>query len=226
MRRKHGSAAPKDSSVEDDFEEPKADSHAGCDCGKSGLPRLDDCIVDGLEALTMTLVRHFMVGACNNHLQVWDHAYAVAEAVVSPVNGPLLVARSFALCRAMRAERYGDYRFMPIGCRHVSEDEMELLAALQSFSSGDPGLQGQAMLAFARRTDAPGLALATELCARLIGMMSAMHVSKMGETTRPDVAAVSLVQGDIATRRHGATPSASMQAQATPQGAPISKTVH
>ncbi len=174
----------------------------------------------------MMLVRHFMVGTCNNHLPVWDHAYAVAEAVVGPVNGPLLVARSFALCRTMRAERLGSYRFMPIGCRHVSEDELELLAALQAFSSSDAGLQGHAMLAFARRTDAPGLALATELCARLIEMISTTHGSKMGETSSPDLAAVDLVRRDDALRRHGAEPNASMQAQATSPGVPISKTVH
>jgi hypothetical protein len=126
----------------------------------------------------------------------------------------------------MRAERIGSYRFMPIGCRHVSEDEMELLAALQAFSSSDAGLQGPAMLAFARRTDAPGLALATELCARLIGMISTAHGSQMGETSSPEVAAVSLVQGENATRRHGAGPNALMQARATSPGVAISKTVH
>jgi hypothetical protein len=124
------------------------------------------------EALAISLIRFVFAGYCSGKVDAWDRGFEAASNVLGHDGGAIFFSRVLTLGRAVKAERHGNFNFMPDHCCRVSEDEIELLGALQAARRHDPRLFDQALLILSRQMDAERLRTALRGLAGLIGMMA------------------------------------------------------
>jgi hypothetical protein len=167
--RRHGSAEPEAQPPSRDPKRPDADA---CGCANSGLPGLLELAPNWHEALTISLIRFVFAGYCSGRVDAWDQGYEAAAGVLGHDGGAIFFSRVLTLGRAVKAERHGNFNFMPGHCSRISEDEIELLAALQAAGREDGRQFDQALSILARQVDAERLHAALRGMASLIGMMA------------------------------------------------------
>jgi hypothetical protein len=167
--RRHGLAEPEEKARTQD---PQRSHPDACGCACSGLPCLQDHAADWHEALAISLIRFVFAGYCSGKVEAWDHGFDAASRVLGHDGGAIFFSRVLTLGRAVKAERHGDFNFMPGHCSRISDDEIELLAALQAARHRDPCLLDQALFVLARHMEAEQLRGALRAMASLIGMMT------------------------------------------------------
>jgi hypothetical protein len=167
--RRQGSAVP-EAQYQSRQQEPAAEN--ACGCAHSGLPLLQDLAPDVHEALAISLIRFVFAGYCSGKVDAWDQGFEAASSVLGHDGGAAFFSRVLTLGRAVKAERHGNFNFMPGHCSRTSEDEIELLAALQAARRHDPRLLDQALLVLSRQVDAGRLRAALCGLAGVIGMMT------------------------------------------------------
>jgi hypothetical protein len=167
--RRHGSAEPEAKPPSSDQPQSAAES---CSCAHSGLPSLQDLAGDWHEALAISLIRFVFAGYCSGKVDAWDQGFEAAAGALGHDGGSMFFSRVLSLGRAVKAERHGNFNFMPGHCSRISEDEMELLAALQAARHHDPRPLDQALFVLARHVEAERLHAALRGMANLIDMMA------------------------------------------------------
>ncbi len=146
-------------------------SDPGCGCAHSGLPHLQELVADPHEALAISLIRFVFAGYCTGNVAAWDQGFEAAASALGHDGGSVFFSRVLTLGRAVKVERLGDFEFMPSHCRRISEDEIELLGALQAARRRDPRLLDQALLILSRQTRSERIRAALRGLADLIGMI-------------------------------------------------------
>jgi hypothetical protein len=167
--RRNGSAEPQ---AQHPSHSTSSTASEDCGCTHSSLPLLQELAADAQEALTISLIRFVFAGYCSGRVDAWDHGFEAAASVLGHEGGAVFFARVLTLGRAVKAERQGDFKFLPGHCNRVSEDEMELLGALQAARSGDPHLFEQGMIVLSRQLHTERLLAAMTAMANLIGMIT------------------------------------------------------
>lgn len=183
--RRHGGAEPRAGKA--DQVDTTDVSQPACGCAASGLPKLKDLARDPHEALAMSLLRFVFAGYCSGRMDAWDKGFDAAEEVLGHEAGALFFSRVLTLGRALKTERIGNFNFMQGHCSRISEDELELLAAIQAARSADPRRVEQTLFVLSRRCKADRLASALRGLAIILGVADAEHgtMSEGGEPT-PD----------------------------------------
>jgi hypothetical protein len=143
-----------------------------CGCAHCDLPRLRDRTSDPHESLAISLMRFVFAGYVSGRIEGWDHGFEAAAQVLGHEAGAMVFSRVLTLGRALKAERQGTFRFMPVHCTRISEDEVELLQALQTARGPDPGRFEQALLVLSRQGKSPRLHAALTGLAGLIGLVA------------------------------------------------------
>jgi hypothetical protein len=136
------------------------------------LPSLRALAADWHEALVISQIRFVFAGYSSGKVAAWDQGFEAAAGVLGHDGGAIFFSRVLALGRAVKAERHGSFNFMPSHCSRISEDEMELLLALQTARRPDPRPFDQALFVLARNFEAEQLQGALRGMANLIGMMA------------------------------------------------------
>jgi hypothetical protein len=173
--RRRGMAEPRVPEVtmpEPSAQEKPATAAPSCGCASSGLPELQALARDPHEALAISLLRFVFAGYCSGKADAWDRGFDAAEQVLGHDGGAVLFGRLLTLGRAVKLERLGDFNFMPGRCSRISEDEIELLMAIQAARSPDPRPFEQALFVLSRQFEAERLASALRALAGLLGMIA------------------------------------------------------
>ncbi|HEX2552552.1 MAG TPA: hypothetical protein VHL98_02550 [Microvirga sp.] len=131
-------------------------------------PLLAAACADQAEVLALSVTRFIAAGYMTSDAACWDAAHACAEELLGVAAGPKLVAAFAGVMRALKAERHEPWSFMPAPCCRITEDEADLLAALQVARRGDPPALRQASLRLARIEAAPRLAAALAAAAETL----------------------------------------------------------
>ncbi|RUO98623.1 hypothetical protein [Hyphomicrobium sp.] len=131
-----------------------------------GFPLRTELGFSPIENLTLDVFRAVCEVYTSGSAQPWEIAFKIAEENLGVIDGPLVVARTTALLRALRSERKIGFSYLSIGCQHVSPDELAVAGLLKAARTGDErGIQRGLMLALDRsktsaRTQAAARALA------------------------------------------------------------------
>jgi hypothetical protein len=183
--RRHGGAAPDAALPRLKDDQPAARQEHGCGCTLSGLPALRELAPDVHEALAISLIRFVFAGYFSGRLDAWDHGFEAAEHVLGSEAGTLFFCKVLALGRAVKAERLGDFNFLPSHCDRIAEDEAVLLAALQSARGGEGASLEEAMLNLSRQIEAPRLRKALSGLTCLIGQVGQATAPAQEAAPRP-----------------------------------------
>jgi len=92
---------------------------------------------DGLERLSLALIRFIGAGYLTGSADCWEAAHARADDILGPADGPAFVAPAAALVRALRRERVSELEFFPACCRRMSSDEEQLMTLIHAARDGD-----------------------------------------------------------------------------------------
>jgi hypothetical protein len=149
------------------------------------FPLLGDLARDSAEALAISLCRFVMAGYCSGSLDAWERGFGVAEEALGTGHGPRFFALVLSAGRALKAERIGMFRFMPGYCRHICEDEEELLAALQAARRPDAMRFDAALDVLARQGRSERLGAALRDLAMAINSLTAEALSGFPEEAPP-----------------------------------------
>lgn len=168
--RRHGSARP----------EPER---------KTQAPLLQEACADRAEVLALSVSRFIAAGALTGDAACWDAAHDCAEALLGPVEGPHLVAAMAAVMRAIRAERLGEWRFMPATCCRLTPDEAALARAFGVARRGRPCAIAEAAQVLAGDREAPRLAACLEVAAAMLDGVE-LALGRSPDPGRPGLASM------------------------------------
>lgn len=90
-----------------------------------------------IEVLILDISRCFCYGWSSGDVEAWADAFDLSEDHLGPVDGPAFVARVIALMRAILRERPNAFSCMPVGCRHISNDEQTMMTVVRNAFRGD-----------------------------------------------------------------------------------------
>ena len=174
--RKHGAAEPRNEAALDDAPElPRAVKQEGCGCAGAGFPLLAEVCETSDDILAICVLRFVLAGYCHDRAQCFDAAVDAAASVHGELYGLTLSARAMGLVRALRAERNGDFRYLPANCCRICEDEQELVAAMVAMRGENPLAVADAITSLAKNHHAPRI-------------MQAVWAFSVMAATSPDVA--------------------------------------
>ncbi len=94
-------------------------------------PLLTAACADQAEVLALSVTRFIAAGYMTADAACWDAAHACAEEVLGVAAGPRLVAAFAGVMRAIKVERLDPWSFMPASCCRITENEGDLVLALQ-----------------------------------------------------------------------------------------------
>jgi hypothetical protein len=154
------------------------------------LTKLTEACRDDAEVLALSVLRFVAAGYMTGDTECWDMAHRGAEQVLGASEGPVFVARMVGVMRAIRAERVGNWNFLPALCCRVTADERRLLALLALARSGPSSVDALASGAagLAGTAGAPQLAQALRLSAGALDAAQARIVAtERGESRPPPV---------------------------------------
>ena len=97
-----------------------------------GYPLRADLGFLAIEDLTIDVFRCLCEVYGTGAGKPMDIAMAMAEEHLGSENGPLLVARTTALLRALRMERNVGFTYLSVGCRHIAPDELAIMGMVKS----------------------------------------------------------------------------------------------
>ncbi len=185
--RRNGAAEPQEMSEQ---ESPVMDTPPGytseqeqdsCGCDGAGLPLLTDVCETEDDVLAICILRFVLAGYCHDRAQCFDAAVDAAAAVRGEQYGLTLMTRAMGVVRALKAERNGNFCYLPANCCRISEDEQELVAAMIAMRSEDPVTMADAVTCLGCGEHAPRI-------------MQAVWAFSMTAHTLPEVVAEAAVQ--------------------------------
>jgi hypothetical protein len=127
----------------------------GCGCAGAGLPLLAETCEAENDILAISVLRFVLAGYCHDRMQCFDAAIDVAAFVHGEEFGLALMSRAVAVVRALRAERNGNFRYLPANCCRISEDEQELVDAMNAIRGNDQLRSAGAITSLSRCHHAP-----------------------------------------------------------------------
>jgi hypothetical protein len=156
--RRHGSAEPFDS--EDDAQTSTSvrsedNQQEGCGCAGAGFPLLAEVCETEDDILAMCVLRFVLAGYCHDRMRCLDAAIDAAACVHGEPFALALLTRAVAVVRALRAERNGNFQYLPANCCRISEDEQELAAAMNAVLGSDRLMMAGAITVLSRSNHAP-----------------------------------------------------------------------
>jgi hypothetical protein len=128
-------------------------------------PLLTAACADQAEVLALSVTRFIAAGYMTADAACWDAAHACAEEVLGVAAGPKLVAAFAGVMRAIRVERLEPWSFMPASCCRITENEGELVLALQFARRDERRALYEAALKLTGVEAAPRLVAALEAAA-------------------------------------------------------------
>lgn len=133
-----------------------------------GFPLRSELGFSPIENVTLDVFRCVCEIYTSGSAQPWEIAIKISEENLGTDEGPILVARTTALLRALRAERKLGFSYLSVGCQHVSPDELAVAGLLKAVRSRDEhGIQRGLMLAL----DKPQVTTRTRSAARALAAL-------------------------------------------------------
>lgn len=143
------------------------DRHDTCYQRTRHLPSIEDLRLDVSELLLLKLFRYTCASLANETAHGWETAHQVAAQELGEPDGPALVDDIVALLHAIRAERHGEFSFMPADCpicsRRLSEEERTTLELLRAARQGDDMALADRASKLAAGGPTEGIAFAAEV---------------------------------------------------------------
>ena len=96
----------------------------------TAMRRVADVCGDQADILALSVARFVAAGYMTRDVACWDAAFDGAEELLGPVDGGRFVSCVVGIVRALRAERDGDWSFMPASCCRVTGHECALVALI------------------------------------------------------------------------------------------------
>ncbi|MEE7490449.1 hypothetical protein [Methylobacterium oryzae] len=93
----------------------------------AAMQRVADVCGDAADILALSVARFVAAGYMTSDVACWNAAFDGAEELLGPTEGSRFVACVVAIIRALRAERDGDWSFMPASCCRVTGHECALV---------------------------------------------------------------------------------------------------
>jgi hypothetical protein len=140
----------------------------------SDRPRIDEACRDSAEVLTLSISRFIAAAYMTGDAACWDAAFACAEEVLGPADSPRVVGAVAGVMRALKVERLEPWSFMPASCCRVTENECDLIAALQFARRGESSAVEEAACRLTGINDAPRLSIAIIAAASLLDGLGAV----------------------------------------------------
>ncbi|MEO0620052.1 MAG: hypothetical protein AAFZ01_12345, partial [Pseudomonadota bacterium] len=109
-----------------------------CACDEN-LPTIAEMGYSPFQHLVLVVCRGVCRGYLTEDVSEWDEVYTISEQHLGLVDGPLLASACISLLRGVRGDRRGTFNFRPIGCKHVSVDEMRLMRVVNAFQARPDG---------------------------------------------------------------------------------------
>ena len=141
----------------------------------SSIPSVNDRMLkvaevcaDDADVLALSVARFVASGYMTSDVACWDAAFDGAERLLGSAEGGRLVAGVVGILRALRAERDGDWSFMPATCCRVTANECALVALIRRGRCRHWEALGREAAALAGRAEAPRLAAAVREAAETI----------------------------------------------------------
>jgi hypothetical protein len=141
---------------------------------------------DDAEVLALSVLRFVAAGYMTGDIACWEAAHDGAERLLGAIEGADLVAAMTRLMRAIRAERHGEWRFMPATCCRVTSDEARivgLLALARRDSTDLPALRSAAAASIGCEA-APRVATAARAAADLLDSVQPLLRASATEAPR------------------------------------------
>jgi hypothetical protein len=127
----------------------------GCGCAGAGLALLAETCETENDILAICVLRFVLAGYCHDRMQCFDFAIDAAASIHGEQFGLALMTRAVAVVRALRAERNGNFRYLPANCCRISEDEQELVDAMNAVRGNDRSVMEGAITILSRCDYAP-----------------------------------------------------------------------
>jgi acyl CoA:acetate/3-ketoacid CoA transferase alpha subunit len=101
---------------------PEGTEQDVCVCAGAGLPLLAETCETTDDILAICVLRFVLAGYCHDKMQCFDAAIDAAASIHGEQLGLALMTRAVAVVRALRADRNGNFRYLPANCCRISED--------------------------------------------------------------------------------------------------------
>jgi hypothetical protein len=125
---------------------------------------LDSLVLDPIEDLALSVLRHLCASFGNQTTLGWERAHDLAESALGPDDGPVLVAHLVALLRAVRSERAGCFSYMAADCptcnQHITDEELLIIRLLRAARVGEHERIAQLAASLAQGAEAPHIGTA------------------------------------------------------------------
>ncbi|GJE43181.1 hypothetical protein [Methylobacterium soli] len=115
---------------------------------------------DDADVLALSVARFVASGYMTSDVACWDAAFDGAERLLGCSEGGRLVSGMVGIMRTLRAEREGDWQFMPATCCRVTAHECALVALIGRGRRRLWDEVGRDAAAITGRTEAPRLVAA------------------------------------------------------------------
>ncbi|AWN44633.1 hypothetical protein [Methylobacterium durans] len=132
------------------------------------MPKVAEICADDADVLALSVARFVASGYMTSDVACWDAAFDGAERLLGAAEGGRLVSGIVGILRALRAEREGDWSFMPATCCRVTENECALVALIRRGRCRHWEALRRDAAALTGRADAPRLAAAIRDAAETI----------------------------------------------------------
>jgi hypothetical protein len=120
---------------------------------------LDGLMLDTIESLTLSVLRHLCASLGSRTTLGWERAHDLAESALGLGDGPALVAHLAALLRAIRSERPGHFSYMSADCpvcsQRISDEELAVILLIRAARAGRHKRVPQLTASLAERPEAP-----------------------------------------------------------------------
>jgi hypothetical protein len=134
---------------------PEGTEQEGCGCAGAGLPLLAEACETENDILAICVLRFVLAGYCHDRMRCFDAAIDTAACIHGEEFSLALMSRAVAVVRALRAERNGNFRYLPANCSRISEDEQQLVEAMHAVRGNDQLLTAGAITILSRSSHAP-----------------------------------------------------------------------
>jgi hypothetical protein len=129
--KRRGSALPQ---VDD---QPDDETDTDCACQGSDLASVAEIAADQKEAILLQLLRDLFSGFCTGAVGHWSAAFEKSGEFMGEDGGAILFAHALSLARAIKSDRIGTFFFQPVLCGKITDDEILMMALLQSARRND-----------------------------------------------------------------------------------------
>ncbi|MDR7036948.1 hypothetical protein J2X36_001690 [Methylobacterium sp. BE186] len=135
--------------------------------------KVSEVCADDADVLALSVARFVASGYMTSDVACWDAAFDGAERLLGAAEGGRLVSGMVGVLRALRAERSGDWQFMPATCCRVTANECALVALIRRGRCRHWEAVRREAAELAGRPEAPRLAEAVRDAAETINAAAA-----------------------------------------------------